>query len=381
MGLNILLLDCSSTLEEKLKRQGFDVASGTMGYASRYRHLPSPFYEHQIIVYNPYWFSATDPNDGTPLIKPDTLRGHVLNGAVCLVFLNHLGDSLANLNIAYGWLPFMPPLDFTMDFKPVSVLDCVQQVKDSLPEDVMQSLKDCRPLLSETGLKTPVRVKMNKKDYGKDRIEVIPLFLNRQGDVLGAVLEAGSGKLILMPQYQDNESLIYVFLNRVLPRIFDAKGPTDVIDTFLSPDEHSTASEIQRIQAESDKLDEELEKAKERRAEAERMKGKKIRSDETASFLINYLKQAQQQDDVALFYLYKIIEILEKKFGNESAAKTSLGCKAEWNLIGRVANASYADIRHAPRPGEKIKEWSEEDIKKCFEGAEKIIHAYFSTLF
>ncbi len=111
------------------------------------------------------------------------------------------------------------------------------------------------------------------------------------------------------------------------------------------------------------------------------MKGTTIENDETAKFLVNYFKQAQQQEDVALFYLYKIIEILENKFGNETSAKARLGCNAERNFIGKVANASYADIRHAPRPGEKINEWSQEDIKKCFEGAEKIIHAYFTTLF
>lgn len=377
MAVSILLLDCSSLLEEKLRQQGFNIAHGTIGYASRYRHLPSPFYEHGVIIYNPYHFSATDPGDWPYFAEPGTLRNHIQAGAVCLVFVNQLCDSLANLNIAYDWLPFMPPLEFTMDFRPVSVLAYVQQ----LDYTVVKRLSNYRPLISEPDLKIPIRLKLCDRDYGMDRADLIPLILNKQNDVLGAVLEFGDGKFIVLPQYTDNESLINTFLNRVLPRIFDAKVSTDVVDAFKSPDEHSITSEIQRIQAESEKLEEELEEAKERQAEAGRIKVKKTDEDETARFLVTYLKQAQQQEDVALFYLYKVIEILEKKLGNESTAKAALGCNAEWNFIGKVANASYGDIRHSPRPGERIREWTEEDIKKCFEGAEKIIHAYFKILF
>lgn len=381
MAVSILLLDCSSLLEEKLKQQGFNVAHGTIGYASRYRLLSSPFYEHEVIIYNPYHFFATDPGDWPLFAKPDTLRNHVRYGAVCLVFANYLSDSLADLDIAYSWLPFMPPLAFTMDFKPFSVLTYGQQADISLNRDILDDLSDYRPLMSESDLKIPVRVKLRDRDYGRDRPDVIPLFFNKQGDLLGAALSFGSGKFIVLPQYNDNDSTIATFLNRVLPRIIGTKGSTDIMDAFVSPDEDATGSEIQRLEAARAELEEDLEKAREARAGAERSKRRKIEEDETAKFLVNYLRQAQQQEDVALFYLYKVIEILEKKFGNESAAKASLGCNAEWNFIGRVANASYADIRHAPRPGEKIKEWTDEDIKKCFEGAEKIIHAYFRTLF
>lgn len=382
MPVSILLLDCSSLFEEKLKRQGFNVAHGTIGYASRYRHLSSPFYEHEVIIYNPSYFSsATDLGDWPLFAKPDTLRNHIRNGAVCLVFANHLSESVTNLNMAYSWLPFMPPLGFTMDFKPLSGLTYGQQADISLKRDILEALSNYRPLMSEFDVKIPVRIKLRDRDYGGDRPDLIPLFFNKQADLLGAALSFGSGKFIVLPQYKDNDSTIVTFLNRVLPRIIGAKGSTDIVDAFVSPDEHVAVSEIQRLEAERAKLEEDLEKARESKARAERAKVVTIGADETARFLINYFKQAQQQDDVALFYLYKIIEILEKKFGNETAAKQRLGCNAEWNFVGKVANASYGDIRHAPRPGEKIKEWSEEDIKKCFEGAEKIIYAYFTTLF
>lgn len=381
MSISILLLDCSYPLGDKLRRQGFDVAQGTMGYATRYRQLPSPFYEHDVIIYNPYFFSATDPDDRSPLVKPDTLRNHIWNGAVCLVFVNYLCDSIANHNIAYGWLPFMPPLEFTMDYKPLSILSYREQFAGPENYALSESVRDYRPLISESDLKIPVRIKLCTRDYGMDRPDVIPLFVNKQVDILGAFLKFGNGKFVVLPQYKDNESLIMTFLNRVLPRVCKGKTSTDIIETFQSAEEHAAASEIQAIETDRARLDENLETAIERWARAQRLKTTRIKDDETAKFIITYVKQAQQQDDVALFYLYKVIEILEKKFGNESAAKATLGCNAEWNFIGKVANASYGNIRHAPRPGEKIKEWSDEDIKKCFEGVEKIIHAYFATLF
>jgi hypothetical protein len=58
-----------------------------------------------------------------------------------------------------------------------------------------------------------------------------------------------------------------------------------------------------------------------------------------------------------------------------------LGCGTEWRHVKRSANQSYADIRHAPKPGDVIKQWTNEDIKKCFEDTDKVILSYFGTLF
>ena len=59
----------------------------------------------------------------------------------------------------------------------------------------------------------------------------------------------------------------------------------------------------------------------------------------------------------------------------------TIGCGAEWKHVKRSANESYGDIRHAPKPGDVIKRRTFEDIKKCFQDTEKIILAYFVTLF
>jgi hypothetical protein len=79
--------------------------------------------------------------------------------------------------------------------------------------------------------------------------------------------------------------------------------------------------------------------------------------------------------------LYKIIDAIQKKFGGETAATHKLGKSKEWKLIGKLANASYGDIRHAPKPGDKIKDWSRDEIKDGFSAARSVLAAYFTTLF
>ena len=51
--LRILLLDCSDSLELRLKTQGFDIEVGTVGFATGVRHLPSQVYEQNVFFYNP----------------------------------------------------------------------------------------------------------------------------------------------------------------------------------------------------------------------------------------------------------------------------------------------------------------------------------------
>ena len=60
MNPSILLLDCSTQLEGRLKRQGFDVASGSVGSPNRKVFLPGPVYEYEVIIYNPMRATVED---------------------------------------------------------------------------------------------------------------------------------------------------------------------------------------------------------------------------------------------------------------------------------------------------------------------------------
>ena len=47
----------------------------------------------------------------------------------------------------------------------------------------------------------------------------------------------------------------------------------------------------------------------------------------------------------------------------------------------KLANESYRDARHAPKPGDVIKKWTDAEITECFKNIEVIVTAYFNTLF
>jgi hypothetical protein len=96
---------------------------------------------------------------------------------------------------------------------------------------------------------------------------------------------------------------------------------------------------------------------------------------------VKYYDTALRQDDVALFYLYKAVELIENNHGGESEAIRKFGAGSEWKFLKKVANASYGDIRHAPKPGDVIHKWTDDDLKRCFDACEKIVLAYFESLF
>jgi len=378
---SILLLDCSKELAEKIKRQGFDVNSGTIGFCNKKRQLPSQVYEKDIFIYNPRSFKkderglyieSDDIEDLTPEYSLDYLSEHIKRGATFLIFINHVADDIEKQNEAYDWIPFMPEAHFTKDHQPIAM---------RVSEDL--NYKYLAPIILQKNLRIPVlqKIKPPKPEQYVYPPDVFYLFFNRNYEILGVFIKRGLGQLIILPEYQNNEEIVGIFLNRIMPKIYNLETKINLIDQFLSPEELTIINEVREAEGVIQQANEMLEVAKEKLVSANRNKIQIIKNDETAVLILNYYELATQQDDVALFYLYKIIEALEKKYGSEKGAKDLLKCNTEWNLIGEKANASYADIRHAPKPGEKIKEWTEKDIKACFVATEKIINTYLSILF
>jgi len=410
MDPSILLLDCSEALANRLRRFGYSVASASVGYLQPRKALPAPIYEYEVIIYNPMATdlpqtqisSELEATSGDPLGSPldamlkkgyeselsrisrtgalhdDVIRDflplpdHVQKGAILVAFINAITDDIAFLNQVYSWIPNMPQLERTRDSKIDTVFDTRQGI--IAPQDFLW----LSPVLSVDILKRPVlhTIALNQAFAGSLR-----LFFNKRGDCLGLFQIVGNGQIFLLPEYEDNDYVIATLLTRVLPRIGKQPERKDLIDAFSSPTEQKTTQEVQAIRLEQKMLDERYNRAKEALAFAEREKRRIIENDEAAVRIIAYYKQAAQDEDAALFYLYKVIDALQKKFGGETAAKNMLGTTAEWKLIGMKANASYGDIRHAPNPGEKIKPWDQDEISECFSAAEKVIAAYLSTLF
>ena len=379
--IRILLLDCSASLEKRLRSQGFDVESGTVGFFTGTRFLPSQVYEKLIFVYDPTLLltlssgkhvEEKDIRDSSPEYSLGYLEARILAGATFLVFVNRLSEDLQAQNVAYSWIPFMPSIFFTKD----------KLVRSNTLRDYPDS--NCSyllPLLRPDELDIPVLQKIEAprpQDYPRD---VFWLFCNGRGDDLGVYIRRGKGGLIVLPKFKSNEDVTETFLNRVLPKMYDLRARSTLVERYLSPAEHQARTEISQFEATIKEKGKLLEDARVKLATAAREKTKIVANDPVAKQILIYYDEATKQDDVALFYLFKIIESIEHKFGGETDGINALGLGSEWKYVKKIANASYGDARHAPKPGDVIHKWSDAEIKQCFEATEKVALAYFGTLF
>lgn len=207
--------------------------------------------------------------------------------------------------------------------------------------------------------------------------------MNLNNDSLGLFIWVGKGGVILLPDCESNDEITNTFLKRVVPKIMDTTSGTKVslVDIFKSPKELKLSSVISSHKKQVVVLESKIESLLEKSNLAKVKKNKVLSEDDTAEQILRYYDLATEQPDMALFYLFKIADTLKKKFGSEKDAMKLLGVSKGWKYIGKVANASYADMRHAPMPGEPVEEWSDEEIEKCFDYARQIIYSYFKTLF
>lgn len=378
---SILLLDGPTSQIEKLKKLGFDISYGTVGFSTGIRNLPSQVYEKDVFIYNPIsyfkdargcYIDEDEIENKTTEFELDQIRNRIRRGGTLLVFLNQIAIDKDKQNEAYSWIPNMPAISFTKDQKII--------VADFSNINYMNE-RHLVSLVNRSKIKLPVDLKIKMPTSQGYPADSVVLFANQNSEALGGLLRVDEGQIILLPQYISNEDLISVFVNRVLPKIYNLTSQSSIIDDFISPEETRLKMDISNIKDIISEQEDVLHTNIEAFEEAKRAKINTIKNDEAAVLILNYYNQAIQQEDMALFFLYKAIEHLEHKLGGEAQAKQALGNNTEWNFVNRMANESYRDGRHALKPGEKIKLWSSEDIKTCFEATRKIIDAYLATLF
>jgi len=375
--LRILLLDCSESLKQKLASQGFNVEAGTVGFCTGARKLPSQVYEKDVFFYDP----RSLPDDG--VVKKDTYKNlspeydlhyvenRVRDGATFVAFVNRLSKSIDVQRIFYDWIPFMPGIEFTSDMIVYGNRFEIYPASDA---------RHLSPIVTEK-LSLPVLQKLKPPKAQGYPCDVFWLFWNRNEDCLGVQILCGSGSLIFLPKFESNEEVIETFLNRVAPRIYTSSRKTTLTDIFISPAEQTAHAEFEKLQFDEAELKKRQEAIRVQLAAATREKLNVIEADDTAKLILIYHDHARRQDDATLFYLYKIIEAIENKFGGEAEGIKVVGAGSEWKAVKKLANVSYRDARHAPKPGDVIKKWTDADIKKCFENVEAVVIAYFGTLF
>jgi hypothetical protein len=369
------LLDCSNVLTQKLQSQGFDVESGTAGFCTGVRHLPSQIYEKDIFIYNPSYVQKSSEKDIaniSPEYNIQYLQPAINRGATVLIFVNRVSEKIEEQNAAYSWIPYMPLISFTKD----KTVDA-----NGFSRYPASDYRFFAPLVGKDQLSIPVLQKLSPPKPQDYPCDVFHLFWNGHGDTLGVLILRGKGELIILPQFRSNDEVISTFLNRVVPKMYPSSTKVGLVDKCASPAEEKHKEEINKLQLLGRQIEEQLEKAREELAGSQRAKNNVIKADDTANQILTYYDTALKQDDVALFYLYKVIESIENKYGGEAQGIKSLGCSSEWKSVKRIANESYRDVRHAPKPGDVIKKWSDADIKTCFQATEKVVLAYFASLF
>jgi hypothetical protein len=376
--LKILLLDCPDWLNEKLLREGFDVEAGTVGMCTGIRRLPSQVYEKDIFFYSPEQVSADVARDGcrdeTPHFSLSKLESRIRAGATFVAFVNPLCKEVVQQNSLYSWIPFMPPLDSTHD-KIVFATEF-----DSYPLTEFSALA---PVVSIDELHLPLLVKLAPPRRNRDSYlpDVITLFCNGNGDCLGVAIMRERGRLILLPQFNSNSDVIETFLHRVVPKLYNVASHSGLIDLFRAPLERSASGELEELLSIEKQVRERQGSARSALAAATRHKTKVISNDATAKQILIYHDQARRQDDAALYYLYKIVEAIENNLGGESEGIKRIGAGTQWKAVKRLANESYRDARHAPKPSDVVKKWTHAEIKECFKNTETVVMAYFESLF
>ena len=372
--IGILLLDCSYSLAQKLKALGFNVESGTIGHCTGMRELPCQIYEKEIFIYNPAPYALAEGaiKDLTPQFDIQKMQSHIENGATFVAFLNRVSENIRDHKILYGWIPFMPNIEFTHD----NVVH--SNAFDGYPD---WDWKMLTPVVNKNEVNLPVLLKINPpkpQEYGKD---VFHLFANNHGECLAVMILRGSGRLIVLPKFNSNDAVTETFLHYVLPELYDTASKIGLIDEFTSPGERKNLDELDHFETLRKTIDSQLDLVRTQLETARRTKSTTISADATAKQILVYYEQARRQDASALFYLYKVIEAIENKYGGEANGIKAVGAGTEWKSVKRLANESYRDARHAPKPTDVIKQWSHEEIKKCFEETKKVVMAYFDRLF
>jgi len=371
--LRVLLLDCSESLKDKLERQGFPVEAGTMGFSTGHRKLPSQVYEHDVFFYNPEKSPTTSgPDDLSPEYDVRHIAARIESGGTLVVFLNKVAGNIDHERLIYSWIPYMPPLQLTSD--KIVFENTFERYPDSKAEHLA-------PIVTTDHLSHPVLIKLTPPNSAPVYPDIFEFLWNRNGDCLGVQIRRGRGSLILLPKFESNEEVIETFLHRVAPKIYGLKLHNTLTDAFDSPTEISMNAELSELELIEKEIEGKQEHARVRLAAAIRQKKNTIENDAVSKQILVYHEHALREDDASLFYLYKIVEHITNKFGGEREAIKVLGVETELKAVKRLANESYRDARHAPKPGDVVKKWTHAEIEKCFKDTEKVVAAYFSTLF
>jgi hypothetical protein len=97
-------------------------------------------------------------------------------------------------------------------------------------------------------------------------------------------------------------------------------------------------------------------------------------ADATLRRCYDYLQDARERGDDAIFYLHKVVETIENALGGEARAGQTLGVLKEIKDLKRAANEPARDERHAPKDPASTP--LRADLGQAWESTRAVVRAY-----
>jgi len=91
---------------------------------------------------------------------------------------------------------------------------------------------------------------------------------------------------------------------------------------------------------------------------------------------VDYLQDAREHPEESLFFLYKLVKIIDEEFDGERQAIKALRVRKDLKRVKKLANEPARDQRHAPKRGDTLKKTEMADQRRATESATRILRAY-----
>lgn len=391
--IKILLLDCSTEIEAKLKSKGFKVVSGSMGITNGIRHIPEALYEQNIIFFNPQpsdFFSnntitydkegqphLSGIEDETPEIRNLDIQDFFDKGGILFAFCNPLDLKVVKANAmkefaAFDWIPKFP----------IPILTKDQKLKR--PENLSDQNRDIAFLsvFRDFDLRLPVKRRLGH--YG-EYIYTQPLLLNARGDKISSYYDFNysveNGRVVVLPEFESNDEIILHLATYVYPQLFEVKPDLpEKLNIKKSKRLEQLSNLVNEAEQAELKTQAELQTLRQQVIEESARVEKLIDSDETAVLIMGYLEDIYESRHASWHVSYKIAQRLYHEYGSEANAKAVLEAAKEINFIKKLTNETDKDTRHPPRKGETVNPLSEQDLETLIKASESLVEKHINYL-
>lgn len=380
--IKILLLDCNQALGSLLKKKGFEVSLGSMGFNDGKRNFPVALYEQNIIFYNPQKISFLKTRsvvedkgryyirgviNETPEVRTSDIKDFFKNSGMLVVFFNPHDVDSQKEQALYSWIPKIPLLLRTKDREFKKTLDFENE--DHIP---------FRSLFRDFSPSLPIQRCTN---YIEEFTYPNIFLRNARGDTLASSYKVDNGVVVVLPVFPSNNEVMEHIVTHTYPKLFNVEPDLpNYLSLKKSPKLISLEKELADCKEEIRKITLKIGKLNEQVIQENNRIEKIIKQDSAAVKTIGYLEDMMDDPSQSWYPAFKITETLFDHFGGESATKSAIDNNTKFNFIRKIANESFRDTRHSPKPGEVVSPPTDEEIKKIVKYSLALVKTYLEYL-